>query len=63
MANSNMVADDGFYLTAKAGQHLKKYKYSGSDSSYVYVYLLSPMNVFLIQFFPLWLGMCLYYIL
>ena len=44
------------YLTPRAIPALKGYKYSGSDNSFIFVYLLTPMNNFLIQFFPLWMA-------
>eukprot|EP01006_Ploeotia_vitrea_P038287 TRINITY_DN66224_c8_g3_i2.p1 TRINITY_DN66224_c8_g3~~TRINITY_DN66224_c8_g3_i2.p1 ORF type:complete len:462 (+),score=36.17 TRINITY_DN66224_c8_g3_i2:82-1386(+) len=38
------------------GENLKKYKYAGEDRSYIYRYLLTPMNNWLVTFFPPWLA-------
>ena len=44
------------YLTDEGAVALRHYKYAGSDRSLVYKYILTPMNAWLIQFFPLWMA-------
>jgi len=46
----------GFYLDDEAIAYMKTYKYSGADLSYVYRFILTPMNIFLVEYFPLWLA-------
>jgi len=42
------------YLTPKMMLNLLRYKYDGEDKSYLYRFVLTPMNIFLIRFVPLW---------
>jgi ethanolaminephosphotransferase len=46
----------GAYLSESGAAALKAYKYVGSDNSLIYKHILTPMNVFLIGFFPRWLA-------
>ncbi|KAJ8602555.1 hypothetical protein CTAYLR_008347 [Chrysophaeum taylorii] len=46
----------GFYITPAGAEAIKKYKYSGSDLSYYFRYVLTPMNVRLVEWLPVWLA-------
>eukprot|EP01094_Clydonella_sp_ATCC50884_P020271 TRINITY_DN4181_c0_g1_i1.p1 TRINITY_DN4181_c0_g1~~TRINITY_DN4181_c0_g1_i1.p1 ORF type:complete len:180 (-),score=28.45 TRINITY_DN4181_c0_g1_i1:83-622(-) len=46
----------GNYLTEQGRKNLPNYKYSGSDNSLIYKHILTPMNNYLIDFFPLWMA-------
>jgi len=44
-------------LISKEGAvQLKLYKYNGCDASYLFRYVLTPMNEFLLPFIPLWMA-------
>ena len=44
------------YITPEGAINLRNYKYSGADLSFIYTYILTPMNKILIEFFPLWMA-------
>lgn len=41
------------YLSEEGCRNLHKYKYSGTDASLTYKYVLSPLAEFFVKFFPL----------
>ena len=40
------------YISSSAAVALKRYKYAGEDRSWLYRYVLTPMNKFLVEFIP-----------
>lgn len=44
----------GRYLTPQMCKNLLAYKYDGEDRSFLYRYVLQPMNARLIRFVPIW---------
>lgn len=48
------VLSNGRYLSTNMCKNLLAYKYDGEDRSYLYRYVLQPMNARLIQFVPIW---------
>lgn len=44
----------GGYVSAEMRAALLRYKYDGEDRSFLYRFVLQPMNAALIQFVPLW---------
>jgi ethanolaminephosphotransferase len=44
----------GRYLSQTMCKNLLQYKYDGEDRSYLYRFVLQPMNAFLIRFVPIW---------
>jgi len=46
----------GFYVSAKGEEALRHYKYCGGDHSFMYRYVLTPMNKRLIHLFPRWMA-------
>ena len=43
----------GIYVSPSGAAQLKAYKYVGWDGSLIYKKILTPMNIWLIEFFPL----------
>ena len=44
------------YLSEQGRRNLHTYQYKGSDNSLIYKFVLTPLNNFLIPFFPLWMA-------
>jgi ethanolaminephosphotransferase len=44
------------YVSEQGAKNILKYKYDGEDKSYVYRFILTPMNNWLISFVPLWMA-------
>lgn len=47
----------GVYIDDEGGSAIKQYKYKGADLSLIYIYILQPLNTFLLNYvIPLWLA-------
>ncbi|CAK4675910.1 hypothetical protein LEN26_020434 [Aphanomyces euteiches] len=46
----------GKYVSPEGSKNLKTYSYKGTDNSFIYRFVLTPMNNYLMQFIPLWLA-------
>eukprot|EP01006_Ploeotia_vitrea_P012649 TRINITY_DN3345_c0_g1_i1.p1 TRINITY_DN3345_c0_g1~~TRINITY_DN3345_c0_g1_i1.p1 ORF type:complete len:403 (-),score=214.46 TRINITY_DN3345_c0_g1_i1:126-1334(-) len=46
----------GYYITKQGEENLLKYQYSGADTSYYYRFVLTPLNKWAINFFPMWMA-------
>eukprot|EP00743_Colponemidia_sp_Colp-15_P001389 GILK01001524.1.p1 GENE.GILK01001524.1~~GILK01001524.1.p1 ORF type:complete len:377 (-),score=56.07 GILK01001524.1:172-1302(-) len=44
------------YISAQGIENLKKYTYKGGDLSLIYKHILSPLNDYLVEYFPRWLA-------
>ena len=44
------------YISPKGERDLKKYKYSGGDSSYYFKFIVSPLAAAIVERLPRWLA-------